>query len=205
MFLTIRDPFGPIWTISNKNWFLPPSTSAKPHFVHLGQKIIFVLKYSQSSWLMIVWADKRFGSFDKKKMGKKNKKACSNSWNAQIILLLYVQNMTNETSSPTLFLSKLGVEEGQRTVAFTESCRPGLRRPLELTAAHRNPMPSAAAPKSFLRNHLRTLVCSWICQEKKWWISLFQGICIFELVRCSFWVDDVKVGGWVLYLVAAGR
>ena len=113
--------------------------------------------------------------------------------------------MTNETSSPTLFLSKLGVEEGQRTVAFTESCRPGLRRPLELTAAHRNPMPSAAAPKSFLRNHLRTLVCSWICQEKKWWISLFQGICIFELVRCSFWVDDVKVGGWVLYLVAAGR
>ena len=153
---------------------------------------------------MIVWADKRFGSFDKKKMGKKNKKACSNSWNAQIILLLYVQYMTNETSWPTLFLSKLGVEEGQRTVAFTESCRLGLRRPLELTAAHRNPMPSAAAPKSFLRNHLRTLVCRWICQEEKWWIYLFQGICIFGVGAVqllggwceSRWVGAIFSGGW---------
>ena len=48
-FLTIWDPCGPGWTISNdSNDFLLKSTSAKPYFVLMGQQIDFCLKWSKS-------------------------------------------------------------------------------------------------------------------------------------------------------------
>ena len=44
-FLTIWDPCGPCWTISNdSNDFLLKSTSAKSYFVLMGQQIEFVAK-----------------------------------------------------------------------------------------------------------------------------------------------------------------
>ena len=68
--LNLLGPSGPLCTISNKNWFLLRSTSAKPYFFHFGQKDHFCLKWSKraqigpkgSQMVKSTWVD-HFGSF----------------------------------------------------------------------------------------------------------------------------------------------